>query len=76
MPECGNCGRHVTPDYERVHKPEHLDHVRTCPDCEYIREEGGVRKMKTTGHLDEPTQLLADGNGAKEIDWTDVEGNS
>lgn len=42
MPECLNCGSHVTDDYVRVFSANGDDSVRTCPDCpDMIRGKGG-----------------------------------
>lgn len=48
MPECQNCGAHVTERYARVFTPTEHDAPRVCPSCEdMIREKGGVRETKT-----------------------------
>lgn len=33
MPECLNCGAHVTEDYVRVMEPENVNHPEQCPHC-------------------------------------------
>lgn len=48
MPECGNCGRFVTRDYERVFRPPDEDQVRACPGCpDRIRERGNIRDARS-----------------------------
>ena len=55
MPECRNCGAHVTEDYVRVFSrdPEE-DGVEVCPECpDKIRGKGGkprdARSTRRTG---------------------------
>lgn len=49
MPECGNCGGHVTDDYVRVFTPDFVDQPRVCPNCEdKIRDGNGVRDARST----------------------------
>lgn len=48
MPECGNCGSHVTARYARVFTPDGADRPRVCPNCEDLTRDGaGVREKKT-----------------------------
>lgn len=48
MPECRNCGSHVTPDYARVFTPPDIDSPRVCPFCPDLTRDGsGVREKKT-----------------------------
>lgn len=55
MPECQNCGSHVSDQYVRVSVPEHLEAPRTCPHCPDAVSEG-------KRHLSGPT-VAADGGG-------------
>jgi hypothetical protein len=48
MPECRNCGAHITEQYARVFTPDHVDAPRVCPHCEDMTRDGaGVREKKT-----------------------------
>lgn len=48
MPECQNCGNHVTEQYARVFTPDGIKNPRVCPHCEdKTREKGGVREKRT-----------------------------
>jgi hypothetical protein len=48
MPECANCGAHVTDRYVRVFAPEGSDDPRVCPSCPDLTRDGaGVREKKT-----------------------------
>lgn len=41
MPECENCGSHVTLDYVRVFSPDDDEEtVRTCPMCPDMIRDG------------------------------------
>ncbi|MGB9958827.1 DUF7563 family protein (plasmid) [Haloferax prahovense] len=49
MPECQNCGSHVTEAYVRVFTPDSVDEPQVCPNCEdMIRERGGIREKRTS----------------------------
>lgn len=50
MPECQNCGAHVSERYVRVSVPEGREHPETCPHCpneisEGMRRLGSVREV-------------------------------
>lgn len=46
-PECGNCGHHVTPHYERVATRRGEDGVECCPFCpDRIRSDGAIRTAR------------------------------
>jgi hypothetical protein len=48
MPECQNCGGHVTNRYVRVFTPDEMDTPRMCPNCEDLtRGRDGIREKKT-----------------------------
>ena len=48
MPECQNCGSHVTDVYVRVFTPDSIDEPRVCPNCEDMtRSREGVREKRT-----------------------------
>lgn len=50
MPECQNCGNHVTKDYKRVrgHPDAPPGKVKACPHCEdMVREGSTVRKARS-----------------------------
>lgn len=48
MPECQNCGSHVTTVYVRVFTPDSIDEPRVCPNCEDMtRSREGVREKRT-----------------------------
>lgn len=48
MPECANCGSHVTEQYVRVFTPNEYDAPRACPNCEDMTRAGSeVRETKT-----------------------------
>jgi hypothetical protein len=48
MPNCQNCGGHVTDRYVRVFTPEDLDAPRVCPNCPDLTRDGNtVREKKT-----------------------------
>lgn len=48
MPECQNCGTHVTARYARVFTPEGVNEPRVCPQCpDKLRDGGGVREAKS-----------------------------
>jgi NAD-dependent SIR2 family protein deacetylase len=48
MPECQNCGGHVTRRYARVFTPDGVENPRVCPDCEdKIRDGADVRNIRT-----------------------------
>lgn len=48
MPECQNCGSHVTGRYARVFTLNEDDDPRVCPHCENMTREGnGVREKRT-----------------------------
>lgn len=47
MPECANCGGHVTEQYVKVFKPEGVDEPRACPNCEdKVRSGAEVREAR------------------------------
>lgn len=50
MPECLNCGSHVTPDYARVFSTTEGGEVRVCPNCpDKIRgTDGHPRPARST----------------------------
>lgn len=51
MPECKNCGGHVTSTYARVRSYPGENEPRCCPDCEdkvYGAAGEGVRDAKTS----------------------------
>lgn len=49
MPQCQNCGGHVTKYYARVFTPNDVDEPRVCPNCpDKIRENGKVREARAT----------------------------
>lgn len=71
MPECQNCGHHVSDDYVRVLAPRDADTVRACPDCpDVVREyDGSVREARstrhqTTEHTEYDPEFAADGGQA------------
>jgi hypothetical protein len=48
MPECENCGSHVTDRYARVFTPDEVDAPRACPHCEDMtRGADGPREKRT-----------------------------
>jgi hypothetical protein len=48
MPECQNCGAHVTARYAQVFTPNKIDNPRVCPECDDMTRGGdGPRKKKT-----------------------------
>ncbi|WP_420191770.1 DUF7563 family protein [Haloplanus salinarum] len=49
MPECQNCGAHVTERYVRVFTPDDVDEPRVCPRCEDLTRDGDgtVRETRT-----------------------------
>lgn len=50
MPECRNCGSHVTEDYVRVFGEDGAETVDVCPECpDKIRgADGKVRDARST----------------------------
>jgi hypothetical protein len=47
MPECQNCGSHVTERYVRVFTPGEYDAPRVCPSCEDMtRGADGPREVR------------------------------
>jgi hypothetical protein len=40
MPECQNCGGHVSERYVNVFEPEGVDHPRCCPQCPDLIRRG------------------------------------
>jgi len=40
MPECQNCGSHVTDQYARVFTPDGVENPRACPRCEDMTRAG------------------------------------
>jgi hypothetical protein len=47
MPECRNCGSHVTERYVRVFTPDGVDAARVCPNCEDMtRGADGPREVR------------------------------
>jgi NAD-dependent SIR2 family protein deacetylase len=48
MPQCRNCGAHVTPQYARVFTPNEVEQPRVCPDCpDRIRRQGEVVEARS-----------------------------
>lgn len=48
MPECQNCGHHVSSDYVRVFAQPDADEVFCCPWCDdELRSNGKVREAKS-----------------------------
>jgi hypothetical protein len=48
MPECRNCGVHVTEQYARVFTPDGVESPRAYPHCEDMTRDGaGVREKRT-----------------------------
>jgi len=48
MPECQNCGSHVTDVYVRGFTPDTVEDPRVCPNCEDMtRDRNGVRETRT-----------------------------
>lgn len=70
MPECGNCGGHVTPAYVRVHAPTEADTVRTCPNCNLVRDGAQIRDPAHVA-LAAEDEILADGRGDETPHWTE-----
>lgn len=60
VPNCGNCGAHVSRDYVRVWKPEDVDEVRACPNCPDAVRRG-------SGEIREPRAARGIENGKTEI---------
>jgi len=53
MPQCQNCGSHVTEQYIRVFSKNGADHVDACPDCPDLkRANGKPREKKYTENED------------------------
>jgi NAD-dependent SIR2 family protein deacetylase len=51
MPECQNCGNHVTDDYCRVFVPDE-GAPEACPQCEdMIRANGKPRPARSARHV-------------------------
>lgn len=49
MPECQNCGAHVSEDYVRVFEPDGVDGAQACPACEdRVRIDGKVREARSS----------------------------
>lgn len=49
MPDCRNCGAHVTEAYVRVFARRGQDGVFCCPDCEdVVRRNGGVKTARSS----------------------------
>jgi len=49
MPECQNCGTHVTEQYARVFTPDEVDEPRVCPQCpDKLRDGANIREAKST----------------------------
>lgn len=49
MPECQNCGSHVSTEYVRVFAPDEEEDPRACPFCEdMVREDGKVREARSS----------------------------
>jgi|GEM_PF-441531 len=69
MPECQNCGEHVTEQYVAVFAPNGRTHPRCCPSCQdKIRgSDGKVRdaRARRQGNGEDPVtydpDLAADG---------------
>ncbi|WP_442903392.1 DUF7563 family protein [Halobacterium sp. KA-4] len=48
MPECQNCGGHVTSEYVRVFTPDGVAEPRAYPSCEdKVRGRDGVRDSRS-----------------------------
>lgn len=48
MPECQNCGEHVSEQYARVFTPDELENPRVCPFCpDKLREKGDIRDARS-----------------------------
>ncbi|WP_443984560.1 DUF7563 family protein [Halorientalis marina] len=49
MPECDNCGSHVTENYVRVFVPSGVDRPKACPSCPDMKRDGSgrAREKKT-----------------------------
>ncbi|MDQ2072869.1 hypothetical protein RBH20_10030 [Haloarcula sp. H-GB4] len=63
MPECQNCGAHVTDDYVRVFEPAGTTEPRCCPNCEdLIRDGPDVRnaRAKRQGNGKDPVSYDSD----------------
>lgn len=62
MPECRNCGSHITDDYVRVFSADDRPGVRVCPNCpDLIREGSEVREARSTRKTGtDPTEYEAD----------------
>lgn len=60
MPECRNCGSHVTEDYVRVFGKDGADTVDVCPECPdkirtsygKVRDARSTRRNKASGDND------------------------
>jgi len=51
MPNCLNCGSHVTEAYVRVFAPDGLDQPRVCPFCkDMVRAGGDIREARSVRH--------------------------
>ncbi|WP_425601750.1 DUF7563 family protein [Haloplanus pelagicus] len=48
MPECQNCGAHVTEQYVRVFTPDNVDAPRACPRCEDMTRSGSKPRESRT----------------------------
>jgi hypothetical protein len=46
MPECGNCGSHVTERYVKVFVPDGISKPRACPECDKVRDGADVRMRR------------------------------
>lgn len=48
MPDCQNCGAHVTEQYAKVFTPNDVDQPRACPFCpDRVRAGDGFRKARS-----------------------------
>lgn len=85
MPECGNCGRHVSEEYERVFLPDDRETVRCCPECDVMRDGPDTRKKRSAGGDarglddepfavdDETTSETVRADGGSDGLWTEVD---
>lgn len=76
MPECQNCGEHVSERYCRVFTPNDHDEPRVCPQCpDRVRNPDGTvreaRSHRRADRDDEPAQYDASRaatDGGQEVD--------
>lgn len=49
MPECNNCGSHVTEAYTRVFTPDGVAEPRVCPNCtDKLRDGAEIREARSS----------------------------